>query len=294
MPIAFVLSGGGSYGAMQVGMLRALTAGGIRPDFIVGASVGALNGAWFAASPDAHGVDGLNRLWRELETHEVFPIVRGRLKPWRLGLHNHVFPLHPWSLLLGALGRRDHLVPNGAFQAFLREQLPLARLEAGAVPLHAVATDVLTGQMVVFSEGEALPAVLASSALPGVFPPVGVSGRRLVDGGVANNTPVDYAVELGATEIYVLPAGIGRDLSTPPRTALGVGAHSLGLLIEQRLIGAVHHHEPGVTLRVAPSPRVRVLPLDFSTTSELIDNAERLTAAWLDAGAPAGLEGAEA
>ena len=285
MPTAFVLSGGGSYGAMQVGMLRALTARSIRPDFVVGASVGALNGSWFAASPDPPGVDGLARLWRDLEAHEAFPIVRGRFRPWRLGRRNHVFPLHPWPLLLGLLGRRDHLVSNQAFHAFLRDQLPLARLEGGQLPLHVIATDVLDGQTVVLSEGEALAAVLASSALPGVFPPVSLAGRVLVDGGVANNTPIDHAVELGATEIYVLPAGFGRRLNTPPRKALGVGAHSLGLAIEQRLIAAAQHQQPGVTLRVAPSPPVHVLPLDFSTSSELIDSADRLTADWLDAGA---------
>ncbi len=290
VPTAFVLSGGGSYGAMQVGMLRALAARGVQPDLVVGASVGALNGAWFAASPDTQGVDGLTRLWRELEAHEVFPVVRGRLRPWRLGRHNHVFPLRPWPLLLGALGRRDHLVSNRAFRAFLQERLPLKRLEAGRLPLHVVATDLLDGQMVAFREGDAIPAVLASSALPGVFPPVSLNGRLLVDGGVADNTPVDHAVELGATEIYVLPAGFGRRLASAPKKALGVGAHSLGLALEQRLITAVHRTQPGVTLRVAPSPPVRVLPLDFATTSELIDTAEALTSDWLDAGAPEGEE----
>jgi NTE family protein len=189
-------------------------------------------------------------------------------------------------VLLGVLGRRDHLVPNRAFEAFLRDKLPLTRLEGGAIPLHVVTTDLLTGEIVALSDGDALPAVMASSALPGVFPPVDVAGRRLVDGGVAGNTPVDHAVALGATEVYVLPAGIGRRLHTAPRTAWGLGAHSLGLLIEQRLIAAVGHHQPGVTLRVAPTPGVRILPLDFSTTSELIEAAERLTDEWLEAGAP--------
>ena len=132
-PIAFVLSGGASLGAIQVGMLRALYERDIAPDFIVGTSAGALNGAFIASRPQTtETADALGTVWRGLR--------RGQ-----------VFPLKPLTGLLGFLGSRDHLVPDSGLRRLLARHVERERLEELPLPLHVVAVDVITG------EGSACP-----------------------------------------------------------------------------------------------------------------------------------------
>jgi NTE family protein len=180
---AFVLSGGASLGAIQVGMLRALYERQIEPDFIVGASVGALNGAFIAARPQSVATaDELAQIWIGLR--------RGK-----------VFPLNPLTGLFGFAGLRRHMVPDGGLRALIKEHLTTERLEDLPIPLHVIATDVLTGSERRLSKGPLLDAILASAAIPGVLPSVDWQGRELMDGGVANNTPISHAIELGARRI---------------------------------------------------------------------------------------------
>ena len=186
MSRAFVLSGGASLGAIQVGMLQALFERGIAPDLIVGTSAGAINGAFIAArEPTAATAVALGEVWRGLR--------RGA-----------VFPANPLTGLVGFLGRSDHLVPAGHLQRIIARNLDVDRLEQMRVPLHVIVTDVLTGRELRLSHGPAVEAVLASAAIPGVCAPVEIDGRRLIDGGVSDNTPISHAIELGAEEIYVL------------------------------------------------------------------------------------------
>ncbi|MGH3637221.1 MAG: patatin-like phospholipase family protein, partial [Mycobacterium sp.] len=188
MTTAFVLSGGASLGSIQVGMLLSLAEGGITPDFIVGTSVGAVNGGWVASRPDAAGISALADVWRSLSRADVFPT-------------------RPIVGLLGFLGLRSYLVPNQGLRRLLTGHLEFCRLEDAPIPLHVVATDVLSGHDVLLSSGDACDAIAASSAIPVVFPPVNVNGRDLMDGGVVNNTPLSHAVALGADQIWVLPTG---------------------------------------------------------------------------------------
>lgn len=133
------------------------------------------------------------------------------------------------------------------------------------------------------SDGDSVTALMASCAIPGVFPPVRRCGRLLMDGGVADRTPVDLAVSLGADEVYVLWAGIGRHLDRPPTTAFGVAGHALALMIEQRLLTAVARYEGHVAIRVVPSPSsLDVLPFDFSQTEALIESAAQATDEWAE------------
>ena len=151
---AFVLSGGASLGAIQAGMLHALYERRITPDFIVGASVGAFNGAFVAARPPSvTTASELAGIWTELR--------RG-----------HVFPLNPLSGLFGFAGLRRHMVPDSGLRALVAEHLTASRLEDLPIPLHVIATDVLTGTELRLSEGPLLEAILASSAIPGVLPSV--------------------------------------------------------------------------------------------------------------------------
>jgi NTE family protein len=196
--VAFVLSGGASLGAIQVGMLRALYERDIRPALIVGTSAGALNGAYIASRPQAsRTAENLALIWRELRRGQVLPV-------------------RPLTGLLGFLGARDHLVPESELRRLIERHVEYEELEDLPIPLHVVAVDVVTGQELRLSSGPVLDAILASAAIPGVLQPVSWEDRTLMDGGVANNTPISHAVVLGAERIYVPPTGHACALANRP------------------------------------------------------------------------------
>lgn len=265
--VAFVLSGGASLGAIQVGMLRALYERGIRPDLIVGTSAGALNGAYIASRPQASATaDSLARIWRELRRGQVFPV-------------------NPLTGLLGFLGVRDHLVPESGLERLIERHVQCPELEEFPIPLHVVAVDVVTGQELRLSHGPVLDAVLASAAIPGVLQPVSWEGRALMDGGVANNTPISHAVELGAERIYVLPTGHACSLDEPPRGALAMALHAISLLTHRRLIDDIERHRGDAQLIVMPPPcPLDIQPIDFAHADELIDVALLDARDFLDGG----------
>jgi NTE family protein len=197
-PVAFVLGGGGVLGAVEVGMLRALLGHGIRPDLIVGTSIGAVNGVLVAADPSEHVTARLAALWASPQAREVY----GGSAPRQLatfarrGTHVHS-PKPLREMLLKELGELTHFA-----------DLPV-RFECCAASIERAAEHW-------FCEGELVPAVLASSAVPGLMPPMRIGGEHFVDGGVVNSIPVGRAVELGAGTIYVLQVGrIDRPLAAP-------------------------------------------------------------------------------
>jgi len=265
MVTAFVLSGGASLGASQAGMLRALSEAGIRPDLVVGTSVGAVNGAWVAGG--AAPAD-LCEIWRSLR-------------------RNTVFPTRPVDGLLGFLGHREHLVPDSGIRGLLRNHVRFGRLEDAQIPFYVVATDILSGSDTLLSSGDAVDAILASTAIPGVLPPVRVAGRDLMDGGVVNNTPISHAIRLGADRIWVLATGYSCALAERPRGALGLALHAVTLGINQRLVADIERYSRQADLRIAPPLcPIRVAAADFSRAAELIDRAYILTRDWLATGAP--------
>ena len=263
---AFVMAGGGSLGAVEVGMLQALLERGVTPDLVVGASAGAINGAFFAADPTPAGANRLEQLWCGLRRRDVFPINLGSV--------------------LGLLLRRDHLVASDALRRLLERHLPYRRLEDAALPIHVVASDMLSGSEVRLSSGSVIDAVLASTAIPGVFPPVRIDGRLLVDGGVANNTPISTAISLGATRIIVLPTGFACALSQIPSGAIARAMHALNLLVTRQLVNDAERLAGGaVELRIVPSlcPLERS-PYDYSAGATLIARAKASTRQWLEDG----------
>lgn len=265
MTTAFVLSGGGSLGAVQVGMLLALAERDVTPELVVGTSVGAINAAWVAGRPGLDDARGLADVWRSVRREDVFP-------------------LRPLAGLVGFLGHRDHLVSADRLRALLRRHLNFSRLEDAPLPIQVVATDVISGTEVVLAVGDAVDAVAASAAIPGVFPAVTIEGHRLADGGVANNTPISHAIEAGATTIYVLPTGYACSLRDAPRSALGMAMQAITLLVQQRLVADIDRYQDRVDLRVVPPLcPLAVSPIDFGHTAELIDRSHRLTAQWLEA-----------
>lgn len=267
MNTAFVLSGGGSLGAVQVGMLQALGERGVHPDLLVGTSAGAVNALWVAQYGMSTGsLAGLADIWQQLRRREIFPV-------------------RPVPVLQGLLGRRPALTSSEHLGDLVRRHGSIADLRDAPTPVHLVATDLLSGNAVLISAGPPSEAVRASAAIPGIFPPVWFNDRLLVDGAFAACSGVSPAVRLGATQIYVLPAGVPCALPRPPRAAWGVAAHALTLLIEQRLITDVAHPPPGATIRlVPPLCPVTVPATDFSRAAVLISRARDASVTWIEEG----------
>lgn len=265
--VAFVLSGGASLGATQVGMLHALYERGIVPDVIVGTSAGALNGAFIASRPQTVATaDALGNVWRGLR--------RGQ-----------VFPLNPVTGLLGFVGSRDHLVPASGLRRLIARHVQGETFDDLTIPLHVVATDVLSGEEHCISTGTLSDAVLASSSIPGILAPVRRGDRTFMDGGVANNAPISDAIEIGAQRIYVLPTGHACALEEPPASALAMALHAISLLTHLRLIADIEHHRGEAQLIVLPPPcPLRIAPIDFSHADWLIERALRDARAFLDGG----------
>jgi NTE family protein len=169
--------------------------------------------------------------------------------------------------------------------SLIARHLTYTRLEDAATRVHVVATDLLSGSEVVLSEGDAVSAVLASTAIPGILPAVQRDGLTLVDGGLADNAAISVAVALGASTVFVLPTGYSCALTQPPTSALAVALQSLGLLIQQQLITDVAHFAEHVDLKVLPPLcPVAVSPSDFRQASSLIERAYAASVCWIDSG----------
>jgi NTE family protein len=265
---AFVFAGGGSFGAIQVGMMHSLAAHGISVDMVVGSSVGALNGAYFAGNPTLEGVLQLETIWRGLQRHDVFPVT--------------------WRTLLGFVWRRDFLIPHDGIRKLIEDHIPFRNLEDAQLPIHIVATDIISGDSVVLSEGSTSDAIVASTAIPGAFAPVRYKDFYLADGAISSNTPIRIAVAKGARRLIILPTGYACAMHTPPSGAVANALHALTLLIARQLVSELEGLDPSIEYFVVPPlcPLVGS-PYDFSRTADHIERAIQSTDAWL---AQSGLE----
>lgn len=189
-----MFSGGGNLGAVHVGMLRALAEAGVRPDLIIGCSVGAINGAGFAAEPNLDGVARLDRIWRRMADGKP------NLMPSRL---------IPMVAQMARKGESLH--DPQALADLLADELPVTAFDALAIPFQCVATDIETAAEHWFDRGPLLPALMASAALPAVYPAYEHQGRSFIDGGVLNEVHAAQAVAMGATELYILHVGHLQD-----------------------------------------------------------------------------------
>lgn len=254
-PVGFVLGGGGSLGAGQVGMLQALQERDVRPALVVGTSVGSVNGALLALDPD-EAPTRLAGIWQRMTRAKVFP--GGPLAQLRT-LRQH----------------RNHLFPNTGLAEILRTELAgvddFANLR---LPFGTVAVDAVTGQAVLMTSGPLTPAILASSAIPGIYPPVHHDGHVLYDGGVIANVPIRQALALGAKSLVVLDCAFPGHLPRVPETLADavlfwatLGMRNQAVLESERASAKV----PVVYLPGAPVQAVT--PLDFSHTSELISRS---------------------
>lgn len=263
MGTAFVLTGGGSLGVVQVGMLAALHEHRIEPDLLVGTSAGALNAA-FLAGPGSLGdrLASLADLW-----------VRARRRD--------VFVPRPRRWLAAAVGAAPSLFMDTELRALVQRNLGFGRLEDARLPVHVVATDVVTGRGVALTVGPSTDAVLASSAVPGLLPPVPRGGRVLVDGGVGEFDALAHADAWGADDIYLLPAGYACS-GPAPTTAAGIVLTALSLLLHRQLMNQVRAFDGHARLHVLPPlcPQA-VSPADFAHAGTLLRRSHRVTSQWL-------------
>ncbi|PWI44809.1 patatin-like phospholipase family protein [Streptomyces sp. ICBB 8177] len=268
---AFVLGGGGALGAHQVGMLKALLEAGVRPELVVGTSVGAINGVVVAAEPAPSSVARLADLWSGLGDAGVFS-----------------------GSLLGRIGTAvrsgTHIHSAEPLRGLLTSHLPVDRIEDLGVPFQCVAASIERAAEHWFTEGPVADAVLASSAVPGLLPPVRVGDEHFVDGGLVNSIPVSRAVALGAREIYVLQVGRIESPLSPPRLPWQVAMVSFEIARRHRFARDMADLPPQVTVHVLPSgaPAAEVNGTlqqlrykTFGQTAERIERAYEASARYL-------------
>lgn len=273
-PLAFVLSGGGARGALQVGALQVLMERGLKPDLLVGASAGALNAAFLASDPSITGLQHLALVWMQVVKEDVYPGSR-------------LFVL--WRLMRGC----ESLYPNDKFQRFVRHHLRAARLKAfgdisTGLQLYILATNLSTGDAYVFGDRPdelLMDAVMASSALPPLHPPWRSNGVDYIDGGFASELPVHVAAERGAREIYALHI---TDANRPAQSLSGVveiTVRALGAFTRQQLEHELQVSDqwPTVKLHYVPLMAFTDWPVwDFRRSAEMIQEGRAAMSAYLD------------
>jgi NTE family protein len=259
---AFVLSGGGNQAVSQVGMLRALLERGVVPDVVIGTSAGALNGAVVATDPTVAGVEHLADVWLSIRSGEVFP--GNKLA-------------RAWNVLR----RDDHLFTNEGLLSIVDRAHIAPTFGETEVPLRVVATDLTTGDEVVFACGEVERALLASTALPALFPPVAHDGRLLVDGAVSNSVPLWHALSGPTDRIYVCNVS-GALVERRMRSPLDVAVRAFAISRNQRFDLELRHAPPDVDVVVLPNPSDERELFDFSDSLMLIEEAHHLAARALD------------
>ena len=246
--------------------MKALFEAGVRPDLVAGTSVGALNACHIAFNPTLEGVENLERIWRNLGEDDLFPGGRFRAS---------------WARMFV---RGSRVFENSGIERLITSTLgPDARIEEAAIPLGIVTTDLITGDERVFTSGPLLKPVLASTSMPGVFPPVEIEGRMYTDGGVSNNVPIGPAVEMGASVAWVLNSTSHRAQHRPLNRPMDYFFHAFTLARAQRLALDLKHYVDKIRLIVVPP-----VELDFFVpfasmefTHELIDRGYKHTKKFL-------------
>jgi NTE family protein len=261
---AFVLAGGGSRGAVQVGMLGELIRRGITADRVYGASVGAINGAAYAGDPTPEGAERMVEIWLGIKGDDIFP---------RSALDG------PWAFLQ----KRAAVHANTGLRRIIEAGITFEDLDESRIPLEVVTTSLTDGRERWISHGPAVEAIMASSAIPSIFPPVLIDGDVLVDGGVVNNVPISRAIQQGCTRIYVLLCGPLHYHPKQPRRPAEAALTAFFVAIHARFVRELALLPPGVEVVVFsgggdPSAQYR----DFSATATLIEEGRSEVAAVLD------------
>ena len=260
-PVALALSGGGARGAAQAGVLAELVSAGLRPDLVVGTSIGAWNGAWLAAHPEADGVEALRGWWADGDVRQVF---RGL-----------------WLGYAGALAwRRSAALSAERVERLLDRALGGRRFEDLRLPLAVGATDLLSTELCYLDRGPLATAIRASSAIPTVLPPVPVDDRLFVDGGVVDNFGVNEAVRRGARSIVLIDAST-FEVRRPP---VGIGE----IVDRSTLVAQVHQRRRSLAAAAGAGVPLHLIEvgsagsaLDFARAEEAFGLGQQVGRAWL-------------
>ncbi len=236
MTTAFVLGGGGVLGAAEVGQLRALVEADIRPDLVLGTSVGALNGALVAAHPGPDVVGRLVGLWESAAAGKE--------------LYGDG-PIRQVSRAVRTGGTQ--LYSSAPLRRRLEEELGELTFEELPIPFQCCASSIERAAEHWFTTGRLVDAVVASAAVPGLLGPAVVDGEHYLDGGIVNSIPLGRAVSCGAQRVFVLHVGrIERPLS-PPRRPWEVARVSFEIARRHRFHRELAELPDDVTAYVLPA-----------------------------------------
>ena len=251
--VAFVLSGGGPLGALQVGALKALYEHGVAPELLVGTSVGAINATFLAFNPGPEGPAEMERLWLSMTEADLYPA--GRFRP-------------PWTRFLA---RGDRVFENTGLRRMIERRIGNPRFEDARVPLGIVATELDTGAEKIFTSGPVVEPLIASTAMPSIYPPVTIDGVRYIDGGVSNNVPIAPAIALGAKTIYVMNSTSHSHQRRPLNRPLDYLLHAFSLARSQRMALEQTFLADKVKLVMVPTPA-----LDYYVPFSSMQHTEKL------------------
>jgi NTE family protein len=262
--LGVVLGGGATLGAFEVGVIDGLARRGIAPDMLIGTSAGAINAAYWAFDPSPAAGERLLKFWLEANRWTMFP--DGALPMFGRLMHG-----------------RDHLTTQSGLRRLLLEALPVdAVIEGAPIPLAIVATDAETGSREAMRRGPLHQAVLASSAIPGLFPAVQVGDRRFVDGGISANCDIEAAVEMGATDVIVVDV-MGDGPLTATFSVANVVERSLGIVLRKQtdLMAQVFERRARIAV-LRPELAMRPHAWDFRLTQVLFDWGREAARAFIE------------
>lgn len=269
MKTAFVLGGGGRWGAVEVGMLKALDDAGVVPDLVLGTSIGALNGSVIADTPGADGVRRLTNLWESIAGADLF---KGGFRRMRN---------------MAAL--RPAIHDTAEMRALITGVHGTKLIEDLATPFQCVAASIERAAEHWFTEGPIVDALLASAAIPALFPPVRIGDEHFYDGGLVDSVPLSRALRLGAEVVYVLQVGRLESPLRPPRRLHEAALISFEIARRHRFSTLLDDLPEGVEVHVLPSgnpvsfdDRRQLKWRDTSDTTDLIDAAYRATTSYLE------------
>ena len=253
---AFVLGGGGMLGGYQVGMLRALLERDIKPDLVIGTSVGSIQGAILAADPNLSVVAALTDFWHDALTHKIMSV-------------------SPRALLANLARLRPAVASQDALRGVLEHHVGAhTRIESLVVPFQCAAASIERSTARYFDYGPLVPALLASSCVPGLWPPVRLGDEHYIDGGVVETVPFTRAVSYGAKHIYVLRLR-QRELSLrAPRWPWQVGQTVFEVSRRHRLGQVINMRPDGVTVHLLPTGEEFLEPPDTGLLTSVKEQIE--------------------
>lgn len=274
--IAFVLSGAGARGPLQVGALQALLEAEITPDIVVGTSAGAVNASYVASRGlTAEALTSMHAQWSRVKFGVVYP---GGI----------------WGAAWRLVRKSQSLYPNDGLRKLIRDGLPqgVETFRDLKLPLYVTSVDIVSGKLFLFGEdprAQVVDAVLASASIPGIHPPVDYFGLQLVDGGVLANVAASVAMDKGATQIYALNAGHAGEKATDLTGIFNVLNETLTTMMAQSLMEdlARAEAETAIDLHHIVLRPERPVPFgDFSRADELALAGYEATKAYLAAPRP--------